>query len=77
MPENVQVLAIKRAENSPGATIIRLQERSGAATRAALRSTALGLDQPVTLRPWELKTVIVERHGGGKTELREITSIET
>ncbi len=77
MPENVQVLAIKHAENSREGTIIRLQERSGAATQAALRSPALGLDQQVTLRPWELKTVIVERHPGGKTELREVTSIET
>ncbi len=76
-PGNVQVLAIKHAENAREGTIIRLQERSGTATQAALRSTALGLDQQVTLRPWELKTVIVERHAGAKTELREVTSNET
>jgi alpha-mannosidase len=77
MPENVQVLAIKHAEKSRDGLVIRLQERSGAATQAALRSTPLGLDQQVALRPWELKTVIVERHPGSKTELLEITSIET
>ncbi len=76
MPENVQVLAIKRAESHatahhPTSGTIRI------ATQAALRSNPLGLDQQVALRPWELKTVIVERHEGSKTELREITSIET
>jgi alpha-mannosidase len=77
MPGNVQVLAIKHAENSREGTIIRLQERSGVATKAAFRSSVLGLDQQIALQPWELKTVIVERHPGGKSELREVTSIET
>jgi alpha-mannosidase len=77
MPENVQVLAIKRAESAPGGTIIRLQERSGTTTKATVRSAALGLDQPVTLKPWELKTIMVERHTDGRTEVREVNSIET
>jgi alpha-mannosidase len=77
MPENVQVLAIKHAENAREGTVIRLQERSGVPTKAAFRSIVFGLDQQIALQPWELKTVIVERHPGGKTELREVTSIET
>ena len=41
-PENVQVLAIKRAEDAEDSTVIRLQERSGVATNAMVRSGALG-----------------------------------
>jgi alpha-mannosidase len=77
MPENIQILAIKRAEQSRDGLVIRLQERSGAATQAVLRSNVLGLDQQVALQPWELKTFIVERLAGGRTELHEVTSIET
>ncbi len=42
MPSNVWVLAIKRAERLPDGTILRLQERSGKATQATLKSSALG-----------------------------------
>ena len=75
-PDNVQVVAIKRAESSADSTVIRLQERSGTATTASLRSAAIGLDHKVELRPWELKTIITRRQAG-KTELRESSSMET
>ena len=76
-PENVQVLAIKRAEGAEDSTVIRLQERSGVATTARVVSSALGLDREISLRQWELKTVLVKRARGGSTEVRETTSIET
>jgi alpha-mannosidase len=75
-PDNVQAVAVKRAEGAGDSTVIRLQERSGTATTASLRSSPLGLDQQVTLRPWELKTLIVKRRAGGLAEVRESSSIE-
>jgi len=75
-PANVEVLAIKRAEEGEDSTVIRLQERSGVATKAMIRSSALGLDREVALRPWELKTLIVKRQPGGRAEVRESNSIE-
>jgi alpha-mannosidase len=76
MPENVQVVAVKRAEQSEEGTVIRLQERSGTATNNSLRSTALGIDQQINLKPWELKTVIVSRQAKRKSQLRESNSME-
>ena len=75
-PANVQVLAIKRAESADDSAVIRLQERSGVATKAVVRSGAFGLDLEVVLRPWELKTLIVKRQPGGRAEVLESNSIE-
>ena len=75
-PDNVQVLAIKRAESAENSTVVRLQERSGTATTASLKSDALGLDRQVPLRPWELKTVLITSGTGGRAEVRETSSIE-
>ena len=57
--------------------MIRLQERSGAAANAIIRSAALGLDREVALGPWELKTLIVNRNAAGRADVREGSSIET
>ncbi len=76
-PENVQVVAVKRAEAAEDSTVIRIQERGGDATRAWLRSAPLGLEHQVALRPWELKTFVVKRPAGGKAEIRESTSLES
>lgn len=76
MPDQVWVLSIKRSEGED-ATIMRLQERSGTATRASLKSAALGLDHSVDLRPWELKTLFVKRVKGRKAEVREVSLLET
>jgi alpha-mannosidase len=76
-PENVQVVAVKRAEEAADGTVIRIQERAGAATTAIIRSAAMALEHQVALRPWELKTVIVKYSAGGKAEVRESTSLET
>lgn len=81
MPGNVWVLAAKRAEGQAdhpsAATVLRLQERSGAATKATIKSAALGLDATVDLAPWELKTLLVEPSSGGKTSLRAVSLLET
>jgi len=76
-PDNVQVMAIKRAEGAEERIVIRIQERSGSPTAASLTSAALGLDQKVALRPWELKSVTVKPQPGGKAEVHESSSLET
>lgn len=70
-PAGVSILAIKRAEDRD-ATVIRLQERTGNATQAHLKSSLLGLNRTVSLNPWQIKTLLIER--GGKT--REGSSLE-
>ncbi len=77
MPGNVWVLAVKRAERSPEQTIIRLQERSGKATQATLKSEPLGLNQTVQLAPWELKTLLITPAKAGPSQVREVTLLES
>jgi alpha-mannosidase len=77
MPGNIQVLALKRAEGKEDCTAIRLQERSGVSTEASLKSAPLSLDTKLTLRPWELKTLLVKPKTGRKTELSEVSLLET
>jgi len=76
-PENVQVLAVKRAEAAEDSIVVRIQERSGSAATATWKSAALGLEHNIALRPWEMKTLIVKRQAGGRAEVRESNSIET
>lgn len=76
MPDQVWVLSMKRSEDED-ATIIRLQERSGTVTQASLKSTLLGLDHAVDLRPWELKTLLLKRVKDRKAEVREVSLLET
>ena len=77
MPRNVWVLAIKQAEQVPGATIIRIQERAGNATQATLKSAALGLDQTIGLAPWELKTLLIKPLKNHPAEVQETSLLET
>lgn len=75
-PANVWVLAIKQAERQPDATILRIQERSGSAAEAHLKSTLLGLDHTVPLRAWEVKTLLVTPTREGRAGLREVSLLE-
>lgn len=75
-PDNVEVLAVKRAEGAENNTVIRLEERAGAATTALVKSEALGVDREVSLRPWELKTVVITRGSGGNALVQETSSME-
>jgi alpha-mannosidase len=76
VPQNVWVLAIKRAERTQDQTILRLQERSGRATQATLKSAALGVEQTVELAPWELKTLLITPAKSGRSEIREVSLLE-
>jgi alpha-mannosidase len=76
MPANVWVLAIKRAEGAQESTILRLQERSGQATQATVKSAPLGLDQTVALGPWEIKTLLISPGKAGRSEIREVSLLE-
>jgi alpha-mannosidase len=76
LPGNVWVLAIKRAEREDDATVIRMQDRSGSANKATLKSSPLGLNQTVDLAPWELKTLLVKHTKGQRAEIREVSSLE-
>ena len=85
MPDNVWVLAVKRAEDraehqadrASAGTILRIQERSGTATKAIIKSSALGLDHTIDLGPWELKTLLIQPSGHGLSSLREVSLLET
>lgn len=74
-PANVWVLAVKRAE-SGGGVIVRVQERSGEATRVRLKSALLGLDDSAELAPWALKTFLIEAREGTRARLREVSLLE-
>jgi alpha-mannosidase len=76
MPANVWVLAVKRAEQGQDDAIIRIQERTGIATQATLKSALLGLDHNVALAPWEIKTLRVKRAPGSRAEVQEVSLIE-
>ena len=76
-PANVWVLAIKRSEGAPDETIVRIQERSGSATQALVRSSLLGIDKTIALAPWELKTLAVKRGAAGaQAQVREVSLLE-
>jgi alpha-mannosidase len=83
-PANVWVLAVKRAEpqqehqahSASTGTIVRMQERSGAATKATIKSPVLGVNQTVDLAPWELKTILIQRSASGPASVREVSELE-
>ncbi|HTB96774.1 MAG TPA: glycoside hydrolase family 38 C-terminal domain-containing protein [Terracidiphilus sp.] len=80
-PNNVWVPAMKQAEHVPGAVIVRLQERSGKATEAKLKSEVLGLDHAVSLAAFELKTVLITPGENGPQKngpagVREVSLLE-
>ena len=70
-PDTVEVLAIKRAENHPG-IILRVQERSGTPTTARLRSGPLALDEPFSLAPWQLKTLLLTPQHRSTPRIHEV-----
>jgi alpha-mannosidase len=70
-PDSVWVTAIKRAEQADG-TILRLQERSGNATEAAIEIPKLRVKHKVLIKPWEIKTLLVT---GGKDQRREVKEV--
>ncbi len=67
-PSTISVLAIKQAEDSSNAMILRMQERSGKHTSAHIESSLLQLSHDVSFSPWELKTLRIESSKHGKAK---------
>jgi alpha-mannosidase len=76
-PESVAVLALKRAERVPSGVIVRLQERAGKATDATIKSPLWQVNQSVSLKPWELKTVLIEQGTDKKASVKQVSLLET
>jgi hypothetical protein len=72
---SIWVLAIKRAEQREGA-IVRLQERAGVRTEAKVKSALWGLDHTTTMKPWEIKTVLMKPGKNKRAEVREVSLLE-
>lgn len=76
LPASVWVLALKQAEDGSGDTILRLQERSGKSSTAAIKSSLLHLDISVPLHPWQLKTLRIRRSATGPAVVQEVSLLE-
>jgi alpha-mannosidase len=76
-PSTISVLAIKQAENSSSAMILRMQERSGKHTSAHIESSLLQLSHDVSFNPWELKTLRIESQKHATAKVREVSTLET
>ncbi len=74
-PGTVAVTAIKRAEQGEG-IIMRLQEGAGQATEASVESPLLGINYRSQIKPWEIKTLMVERARGQRAEIRGVSLLE-
>jgi alpha-mannosidase len=75
-PGTVAMLALKRAERGEG-FVVRLQERAGRASEFTLESAALGLSHRAQIRPWEIKTLLLEGGAPGRrAQVREVSMLE-
>jgi len=75
-PGAVSVLSMKPAEDAADAMILRVQERSGAASVMHLESRFLGLSKDVSLRPWEMKTLRIETSKQHKARIVPVSALE-
>jgi hypothetical protein len=75
-PDTVSVLSMKPAEDAADAMIVRVQERSGAASVMHLESQFLGLSKDVSLRPWEIKTLRIETSKQHKAHIVPVSALE-
>ncbi len=75
-PGTLTVLALKRAERGQG-FVVRVQERAGRATEFALESAALGVNHRAQIKPWEIKTLLIEVGvSGRRAQVREVNLLE-
>jgi hypothetical protein len=74
-PGNVSMLALKRAERGEG-VVVRLQERAGRATDFTFECAALGVQHRAQIKPWEIKTLLVESGAGKRGQVREVSLLE-
>jgi len=69
-PGTVEVLALKRAESGDG-FILRVQERAGRPTDFSVESAPLKLKHRAQLKPWEMKTLLLE-----PARAKEVSTLE-
>jgi alpha-mannosidase len=74
-PGTVQTLALKRAERGEG-VVVRLQERAGRATEFTFECAALGVSHRAQIKPWEIKTLLLEGGAGKRARVREVSLLE-
>ncbi|HEX7312471.1 MAG TPA: glycoside hydrolase family 38 C-terminal domain-containing protein [Pyrinomonadaceae bacterium] len=75
-PGTVTLLALKLAESGRG-VVLRVQERAGKASEFTLESAALGVNHRAQIKPWEIKTLLIE--GGAserRAQVREVNVLE-
>ena len=75
-PASVWVTAIKRSEDGGDGMIVRLQERSGLNSKATLSSAPFAINSTISLKPWELKSLLIRRNGNGQSEIKEVSALE-
>ena len=75
-PSNVEVLAVKRAEDT-SEVIVRLQERSGENTVARISLPSLGVATEIPLRPWEILSLALSFSHASGVQARAVSSLET
>jgi alpha-mannosidase len=73
-PENVSVLAVKRAEDGKG-IIIRLQEMQGQRTTARIALPEMGLDDSLEIGPWEIRSFRI-LNVNGRPRVRQVDLLE-
>jgi alpha-mannosidase len=74
-PGTVTMLALKRAERGDG-VVVRLQERAGRPTEFAFECASLGVSHRAQIKPWEIKTLLVEGGAGKRAQVREVSLLE-
>jgi len=74
-PGTVTLLALKRAERGEG-VVVRLQERAGRATEFTFECAALGVSHRAQIKPWEIKTLLLEGGAGKRAQVREVSLLE-
>jgi alpha-mannosidase len=75
-PGTVAVLALKRAERD-GGFVVRVQERAGRAGEFTLECAALGVSHRAQIKPWEIKTLLMEGGAAGRrAQVREVNLLE-
>ncbi|HEX8150163.1 MAG TPA: glycoside hydrolase family 38 C-terminal domain-containing protein [Pyrinomonadaceae bacterium] len=75
-PGTLTLLALKRAERGEG-VVVRVQERAGRATDFTLESAALGVNHRAQIKPWEVKTLLIEGGASGRrAQVREVSLLE-
>ena len=56
--------------------LVRVQERAGRATEFSFDCAALGVVHRARLKPWEIKTLLIEGGAGKRARVREVSLLE-